>query len=119
METIAGYDPLEPSSVHRPADRYASALDAGTAALRIGLVRRPYFEDLDPDIETAVNAAIQELAGITAGVRDVELPYANILLTIASAEAYAFHKPYFSPDTAAVSGHDPATLGAGCRHIRR
>jgi aspartyl-tRNA(Asn)/glutamyl-tRNA(Gln) amidotransferase subunit A len=96
LETIAGFDPLEPSSVDRPTDRYASAIDARTASLRIGLVRRPYFEHLDPDIEAAVNASIKELARITAGVRDVELAYTNVLLTIASAEAYAFHKPYFT-----------------------
>jgi len=96
LETIAGYDPLEPSSVERPSDRYASALGADTAALRIGLVRRPYFDDLDPDIAAALTASIKDLAGITAEVRDVELPYANLLLTIASAEAYAFHRPYFT-----------------------
>jgi len=96
LETIAGYDPLEPSSVERPIDRYASAIGAYTAALRIGLVRRPYFDDLDPDIAAALTASIKDLAGITAEVRDVELPYANMLLTIASAEAYAFHRPYFT-----------------------
>ncbi len=96
LETIAGYDPLEPTSVDRPAEDYASALDAGTTTLRIGLVRRPYFDQLDPDMETAVNSAIQVLARISAGVQDVELPYANVLMTIASAEAYAFHKPYLS-----------------------
>jgi aspartyl-tRNA(Asn)/glutamyl-tRNA(Gln) amidotransferase subunit A len=82
--------------VDRPTDRYASAIGAETSTLRIGLVRRPYFEDLDPDIEAALNASIKELASITAGVRDVDLPYTNVLLTIASAEAYAFHQPYFT-----------------------
>jgi aspartyl-tRNA(Asn)/glutamyl-tRNA(Gln) amidotransferase subunit A len=96
LETIAGYDPLEPTSVDRPTDRYANEIGADTAALRIGLVRRPYFDNLDPDISAAATVSIEELAGITAGVRDVELPYANLLLTIASAEAYAFHRPYFS-----------------------
>jgi aspartyl-tRNA(Asn)/glutamyl-tRNA(Gln) amidotransferase subunit A len=96
LETIAGHDPLEPSSVDRPVDRYTNALGAETATLTIGLVRRPYFEDLDLDIETALSASIQELARITAGVRDVELPYTNVLLTIASAEAYAFHQPHFT-----------------------
>jgi aspartyl-tRNA(Asn)/glutamyl-tRNA(Gln) amidotransferase subunit A len=96
LEAIAGYDPLEPSSVDWPADRYASAIEAETASLRLGLIRRPYFEALDPDIEAAVTASIKELVRITAGVRDVELPYTNVLLTIASAEAYAFHKPYFT-----------------------
>ena len=96
LEAIAGYDPLEPSSVNRPTERYARAMHAKTAALRIGVVRRPYFDMLDPDIEAAVNAAIGVVAKITAGVREVELPDSNLLLTIASAEAYTFHAPYFS-----------------------
>jgi aspartyl-tRNA(Asn)/glutamyl-tRNA(Gln) amidotransferase subunit A len=96
LEAIAGFDPLEPSSIDRPTERYANTVDDRSAALRIGLVRRPYFDHLDPEIEAAVNAAIEELARITAGVREVELPYTNVLLTIASAEAYAFHKPYFT-----------------------
>ena len=96
LETIAGYDPLEPTSVDQPVERYSSTMRARTAPLRIGIVRQPYFAELDPDIEAAVNAAIQVLTRITAGVRDVELPYTNVLLTIASAEAYAFHRPYFT-----------------------
>jgi aspartyl-tRNA(Asn)/glutamyl-tRNA(Gln) amidotransferase subunit A len=96
LETIAGYDSRESSSVDRPTERYASAMDGSTASLRIGLVRRPYFEGLDPDSEAAVNAAIQVLAQISASVRDVQLPYTNILMTIASAEAYAFHRPYLA-----------------------
>jgi aspartyl-tRNA(Asn)/glutamyl-tRNA(Gln) amidotransferase subunit A len=96
LETIAGYDSKEPTSVDWPTERYASAMETPTAALKIGIVRRPYFENLDADIEAAVNTAIKEIARITAGVQDVELPYANLLLTIASAEAYAFHKRYLS-----------------------
>lgn len=96
LEAIAGFDPAEPTSVDQPVEHYAGALQVRTAALRIGVVRRPYFDELDPDIEAAVHAAIQVLARITAGVRDVELPYSNLLLTVAGAEAYAFHKPWFT-----------------------
>jgi aspartyl-tRNA(Asn)/glutamyl-tRNA(Gln) amidotransferase subunit A len=96
LETIAGFDPLEPTSADRPTDRYADAIDASAASLRIGIIRRPYFEDLDPDMEAVVDAAIAVLARLCAGVREVELPYVNILMTIASAEAYAFHQPHFS-----------------------
>ena len=96
LEAIAGFDPVEPSSIDRPTECYANAVDDRSASQRIGLVRRPYFDHLDPEIEAAVNAAIEELARITADVREVELPYTNVLLTIASAEAYAFHKPNFT-----------------------
>jgi aspartyl-tRNA(Asn)/glutamyl-tRNA(Gln) amidotransferase subunit A len=96
LETIAGYDHLEPMSVDWPTERYASAIEAPTAAFKIGIVQRPYFENLDPDIEAAVNTSIKELGIITAGVQDVKLPYANLLLTIASAEAYAFHEQHLN-----------------------
>src|SRR5665213_4559477 len=62
LETIAGFDPHEFSSADRPTDRYADMIGASAASLRIGVIRRPYFEDLDPDIEAAVNAAIQVLS---------------------------------------------------------
>ena len=98
LETLAGYDPADPWSVDRPVDRYTSGIGSQTQALRIGMVREPYFEDLDPDIEAAVATAIQVLTQISGGARDVALPYSNVLLTIASAEAYAFHKSYLAQD---------------------
>lgn len=96
LEAIAGRDPREPSSADRQVERYAKAALADVAQLRLGVVRRPYFERLDPDIEAAVEAALEALARITAGVRETELPYANLLLTIAGVEAYAFHRPSFT-----------------------
>ena len=119
LETIAGADPLEPSSVDRPTDRYASALEASTASLRLGLVRRPYFEDLDADIEAAVNASIRELARITAGVHAVELPYTDVLLTIACGRGLRLPQALLQQNPAAVPGHDPPASGAGGTHIRR
>jgi aspartyl-tRNA(Asn)/glutamyl-tRNA(Gln) amidotransferase subunit A len=96
LEALAAYDPLEPTSVDRPTERYSTAMNMRTAALKIGVVRLPYFDQLDTDIGTAVNSAIEGIAKITAGVRDANLPYSNILLTIASVEAYAYHAPYFT-----------------------
>ncbi|MEO8309006.1 MAG: amidase [Pseudomonadota bacterium] len=96
LDAIAGYDSLESTSANHPAQRFSSAMLMRTAPLRIGIVREPYFTDLDPDMEAAVNTAIQVIAGITASVRDVELTYTNVLMTIASAEAYAYHKPWFT-----------------------
>ena len=95
LEAIAGYDPLEPSSVDYPVERYSTAARAKTGALRIGVVRRPFFEQLDPEIETAVNTALEVIAKLTAGMRDSELPTYQTL-PIVGAEAYAFHLPYFT-----------------------
>lgn len=96
LEGIAGFDAAEPTSVDRPVQRYSTAMRTTAKRWRIGVVRRPYFDGLDADIEAAVNDAIAAIARITAGVQDVDLPYANLLLTIAGAEAYTFHEPYFT-----------------------
>lgn len=96
LEALAGHDALDPASATAAVDDYTRKLQAPTRALRLGRVLRPYFEDLDPDIESALSAAINVLGTLTAGLRDVELPYNNLLMTIASAEAYAYHYPHFS-----------------------
>jgi aspartyl-tRNA(Asn)/glutamyl-tRNA(Gln) amidotransferase subunit A len=114
LEAIAGYDSLETSSVDRPVEHFSRVMRVRTARLRLGVVRRPYFDELDRDIEAAVAAAITVLEGMTAGARDVELPYSNVLMTIASAEAYAFHKPYFTqtPDLYQPMTRQRLTLAA-------
>jgi aspartyl-tRNA(Asn)/glutamyl-tRNA(Gln) amidotransferase subunit A len=95
LEAIAGYDPLEPNSVDYPVERYSLAMRAKTSALKIGVVRRPFFEQLDPEIEAAVDTALKAIAKLTAGVSDAQLPTYQTL-PIVGAEAYAFHLPYFT-----------------------
>ena len=95
LEAIAGYDPLEPTSVDQPVERYSHAIDGMPNKLRAGIVRRFFFEQLDPEVESAVNAAIDVLRKLAAEVRDVELPPVPAL-PILAAEAYAFHEPYIT-----------------------
>jgi aspartyl-tRNA(Asn)/glutamyl-tRNA(Gln) amidotransferase subunit A len=95
LETIAGYDSLEPNSSDYPVERYSMAMRAKTSALKIGTVRHPFFEQLDPEIETAVNKALEVIAKLTAGISEAQLP-AYQTLPIVGAEAYAFHLPYFT-----------------------
>jgi aspartyl-tRNA(Asn)/glutamyl-tRNA(Gln) amidotransferase subunit A len=95
LEAIAGYDPLEPNSVDYPVERYSMAMRAKTSTVRIGVVRRPFFEQLDPEIEAAVDSALQTIAKLTAGISEAQLPTYQ-RLPITGPEAYAFHQPYFT-----------------------
>jgi aspartyl-tRNA(Asn)/glutamyl-tRNA(Gln) amidotransferase subunit A len=95
LEVIAGYDPLEPTSADYPVERYSTKTRAKTGALKMGVVRRPFFEQLDPQIEMAVNNALEVIAKLTAGIGDAQLP-SFMTLPITGAEAYAFHLPYFT-----------------------
>src|SRR5262249_1345967 len=98
LEAIAGYDPLEATSVDWDIEQYTSTLNAGTDRFRIGLPYRLFFEDLESDIEKTVYEAIDVIRKMSADVRDVELPDAPT--TVLGPEAYAVHAQYFtsSPD---------------------
>lgn len=95
LEAIAGYDPLEPGSVDYPVERYSTAMGTKTGGLKIGVVRRPFFDQIDPQIEAAVDTALMVIAKLTAGVSEAQLPTYQTL-PIVAAEAYAFHLPYFT-----------------------
>jgi aspartyl-tRNA(Asn)/glutamyl-tRNA(Gln) amidotransferase subunit A len=95
LEVLAGYDPLDSASVDWPTARYANIPNAKTLRFRVGVVRRMFFEDLDPEIEAAVHQAIEVIRHLVATVRDVELP-AGPPPAIVGPEAYAFHTPYFT-----------------------
>lgn len=93
LQGIAGYDPQEITSVDAPVPDYTQALRAKISPLRLGVPRRMFFEQIDPEIAAAVNQAIEALRKLTAGVRDVELPPYRTLPVVA-AEAWAYHAAY-------------------------
>ncbi|MFI4868513.1 MAG: amidase [Steroidobacterales bacterium] len=94
LGAIAGYDPLDPSSVDRPVPDYLRALKRGTATLRLGVPRSPFFDDLDPQVARAVEAAIRVLRKLTGKVTGITLPPVTSLLEIVGPEAYAYHSEW-------------------------
>ena len=95
LQAIAGYDPRDTNSLNAVPPHYAKALGQKVSELRLGVPRAVFYESLDPEIERAVNDALQVLRRLTASVRDVELPPYQTL-PVVGAEAYAFHTPYFT-----------------------
>jgi aspartyl-tRNA(Asn)/glutamyl-tRNA(Gln) amidotransferase subunit A len=105
LDAIAGYDDLDPTTVDTPVSNYARAITAPTSKLRLGLPRTPYFDSLDPDVHKAMDAAIEVLRKLAAGVRDVTLPPTNGLNLI-GPEAYAYHAKWI---TETPNLYQPAT----------
>src|SRR5439155_25482867 len=93
LQPIAGYDPLDINSVDASPPDYTRALRQKVSTLRIGLPRAVFYEMLDPEVEQAMNEALQVLRHLTASTRDVQLPSYKTL-PVVGAEAYAFHAPY-------------------------
>jgi aspartyl-tRNA(Asn)/glutamyl-tRNA(Gln) amidotransferase subunit A len=95
LQAIAGYDPLDTNSVAAPVPDYSRALRQKISSLRLGIPRAVFYENLDPEVESAISVALQMLRGMTASTRDVELPRYRTL-PVVGAEAYAYHAPYFT-----------------------
>ena len=96
MNIIAGFDALEPTSVEVAIPDYTQAMKTSTAKLRLGVARRPFFDNLNPEVAAAVDAAMKVLQRMTAGTVDVELPPVGNAATLWGSEAYAYHKPWIT-----------------------
>jgi aspartyl-tRNA(Asn)/glutamyl-tRNA(Gln) amidotransferase subunit A len=98
LAAIAGYDPRDSTSVEAPPSDYSAALRAKVSALRVGVPRPVFYEQVHPEIEAAMNTALGVLRRLTAELRGVNLPPISDTITpnIVLAENYAFHAAYFA-----------------------
>jgi aspartyl-tRNA(Asn)/glutamyl-tRNA(Gln) amidotransferase subunit A len=96
LSVIAGYDQLDPVSADVPATDYSRAIRTPAAKFRVGVPRTPFFENLDPEIAKAVEAAIDVLRKMTASVKDVEVPATGNIADVWNPEIYAYHAPWIT-----------------------
>jgi aspartyl-tRNA(Asn)/glutamyl-tRNA(Gln) amidotransferase subunit A len=73
LNAMAGYDPLDATSVRIPLDDAASGIGKGVRGLRIGVPRGYFFDQLEDDIAAAVEQAIADLRQLGAQVHDMEI----------------------------------------------
>ena len=86
--------------------QFAAKLQGDVSSLRIGVARRKFFDDLDPDVSACVEVGLETLRRLAAEVREVELTLEGFR-TIFDAEIYEYHEPMIreSPER-----YDPRTL---------
>ena len=91
LEIIAGPDPRDATSVPAPVGRYRAAVKAGVAGLRIGVPAEYFGAGMDPEIDAAVRAAIDELGRAGATIVPLSLPHTKYAIAtyylICTAEA--------------------------------
>jgi len=96
LAALAGHDPRDPTSVDVPVPDYTQAIGSRVAGLRVGVAREPFFDNLNPEVAKAVEAAIGVLREMTASVVDVAVPAPGNVADIWNAEIYAYHEPWFT-----------------------
>jgi aspartyl-tRNA(Asn)/glutamyl-tRNA(Gln) amidotransferase subunit A len=74
LNTMAGFDPLDSTSVEQPVPDYTLTLEEGIEGLKIGLPKEYFGQGLDPDIAANVAAAIKEFENQGAQVHEISLP---------------------------------------------
>ncbi|QDT38180.1 Asp-tRNA(Asn)/Glu-tRNA(Gln) amidotransferase subunit GatA [Stratiformator vulcanicus] len=77
LQAIAGHDPLDSTSLPEPVPDYLSTIDQPIDGLRIGICREHYGEGLSPEVDRAVQAAVDTYIEQGAEVVDVELPHSK------------------------------------------
>ena len=90
LQAVAGYDPGDITSAEVAVTDYVSILKEGAKGLRVGVPRAYFFDDLDPEVASAMEHALTGIASLGAHIKEVriEVPTDRKLQ---AAESYAYH----------------------------
>jgi len=96
LQVLAGFDPLDAIARDEPVPDYSKAMQLPIGHLRIGVPRQYFFEQLHPDVSSAVEDAIRHLRGRVAEVRDISVPRLRMADNgDYDVELYHYQKPFF------------------------
>ena len=90
LQTMAGFDPKDSTSVDTPVPDYAAGLHTSLQGLKIGLPKEFFSAELDNRMAATIQSAVVELEKLGAEVKEVSMPNLNLAIpayyVIASAE---------------------------------
>ncbi len=93
LQAIAGFDPQDETSADIPVEDYVAGLKKSAGQLRVGVPRKFFFDDLDPDVAASINHALSGLASLGAELHDLELSVPTDR-TLQSAESFSVHAEF-------------------------
>ena len=77
MDAMLGIDPADPTCAPVEINEYVEPRLPDLRKLRVGIPRRGFFERIDGQVESAVNAAISEMGRLGAQLSEVQTPDLN------------------------------------------
>lgn len=91
MNLISGYDPKDSTSVNIPVPDYTQSLTHNIKGMKIGIPKEYFVEGMEPDVQSAITAAIEKIKSLGAIVQEISLPHTEYAVAtyyiIATAEA--------------------------------
>jgi aspartyl-tRNA(Asn)/glutamyl-tRNA(Gln) amidotransferase subunit A len=93
MNAIAGHDPQESTSLPAGVPDYTAVLGREIRGMRIGIAREHRSAAVDPQVQRAIDAAVDQFSSLGAEIVEVSLPHTEyavaVYYLIATAEASA------------------------------
>jgi aspartyl-tRNA(Asn)/glutamyl-tRNA(Gln) amidotransferase subunit A len=93
MNAIAGHDPQDSTCLNEPVPDYTAALGRDLRGVRLGLPKEYMIEGIEPQVKSAIDAAIAQFETLGAEIVDVSLPQTDYAIAVyyilATAEASA------------------------------
>jgi len=74
LKVIAGRDSLDSTSADLEVPDYMKALKENMRGVKVGVPKEFFTEGMDPEVEAAVRAAIEEMKKLKAEVQEISLP---------------------------------------------
>lgn len=91
LGVVAGHDERDSTSLKMPVPDYEEALTGSVRGLKIGVPRQYFVDGMNPEVETAVRAALDVMEGLGAEIVEIDLNMAEYALAtyylIATSEA--------------------------------
>lgn len=93
LGVVAGHDRRDSTSLQRPVPDYEAALTGDIKGLKIGVPKQYFPDGMNPEIESAVRAALDVMANLGAEIHEIDLNMADYALAayylISTSEASA------------------------------
>ena len=91
LGAIAGYDPMDSTSIPQPVPDYVSFLGRDVKGMRIGIPKEYFIEGMEPEVKRSVEASLALLEGHGATLVNITLPHTEYAVAtyyiICTAEA--------------------------------
>lgn len=82
MNVIAGYDPMDSTSVDVPVPDYAKSLTKEMRGLKMGLPKEYFIEGLDKEVKEKIDSAVKLLKELGVEFKDISLPHTDYAVSV-------------------------------------
>ena len=100
LNYIAGYDEKDPDAVPSEKEDFTRWIGKDLHGMAIGIPRRFFLDDLNPEIEQALNETAAVFEKLGAAVKEVDIPsiqrISDAQKVILRSEAYAVHEKHLA-----------------------